>query len=103
MLDETLVRGEITWVTDPDMLLSGEDPASDDVREAIHWMQVYGELIAMTSALLERSEPTVRSMQLDAATEAGGTQKVLRAQRQQYQARYDFWRDRASALSAHHG
>jgi hypothetical protein len=103
MLDDTLVRSEITWVTDPDMLLADEDPTSGDVRDAIHWIQVYGELIGMTSALLERAEPTVRSMQQDAATEAGGTQKILRAQRQQYEARYDFWRDRASALSAHHG
>ena len=99
MLDEAAVRSEITWVTDPEMLLPGEDPASGEIRDAIHWIQIYGELIGMTSALLERSEPTVRGMHEDAANEAGGTQKVLRAQRQQYQARYDFWRDRATALS----
>lgn len=103
MLDDTLLRSEITWDTDPDLLLPGEDPASGEVRDAIHWIQVYGELIGMTSALLERSEPTVRGMHQDAASEAGGTQRVLRAQRQQYQARYDFWRDRATALSSHQG
>jgi neutral trehalase len=101
VLDDTAVRSEITWVTDPAMLLPGEDPASGEIRDAIHWIQIYGELIGMTSALLERSEPTVRGMHEEAAQEAGGTQKVLRAQRQQYQARYDFWRDRATALSAH--
>ena len=101
MLDEAAVRSEITWVTDPEMLLPGEDPASGEIRDAIHWIQVYGELIGMTSALLERSEPTVRGMQEAAAIEAGGTQTVLRAQRQQYQLRYDFWRDRATALSSH--
>ena len=100
MLDDTAVRGEITWVTDPEMLLPGEDPASGEIRDAIHWIQIYNELIGMTSALLERSEPTVRGMHEVAAQEAGGTQKVLRAQRQQYQARYDFWQDRATALSS---
>src|SRR5579872_6058431 len=101
VLDEAAVHNEITWVTDPEMLLPGEDPASGDVRDAIRWIQIYGELIGMTSALLERSEPTIRNMRDEAAHEAAGTQKVLRAQRQQYQARYDYWRDRASALSAH--
>ena len=103
MLDDMLLPSEITWVTDPEMLLPGEDPASSEIRDALHWSNVYGDLIGMTSALLERSEPTVRDMHQDAATEAGGTQRVLRAQRQQYQARYDFWRDRATALSSHHG
>ena len=103
MLDDTLLRSEITWVTDPESLLPGEDPTSFEVRDAVHWVQVYGELIGMTSALLERSEPTVRGMHQDAAFEAGGTQKVLRAQRLQYQARYEFWRDRATALSPHSG
>ncbi len=73
MLDDTLMRSEITWVTDPESLLPGEDPTSVEVRDAVHWVQVYGELIGMTSALLERSEPTVRGMHSDAATEAGGT------------------------------
>ena len=103
MLDDTLTRSEITWVTDPESLLPGEDPTSVEVRDAVHWVQVYGELIGMTSALLERSEPTVRGMQQEAATEAGGTQKVLRAQRLQYQARYEFWRERATALTPHSG
>jgi neutral trehalase len=100
VLDEAIAHTEVTWVTDPEMLLPGEDPASGEIRDAIHWIQVYGELIGMTSAMLERSEPTVRGMQEDAAHEAGGTQRVLRAQRQHYQARYDFWRDRATALNA---
>ncbi|MGA7987708.1 MAG: hypothetical protein WCB51_04840 [Candidatus Dormiibacterota bacterium] len=103
MLDEAMVRSEITWVTDPEMLLPGEDPASAEIRDAVHWIQVYGDLIGMTSAMLERSEPSVRGMHEDAAQEAGGTQRVLRAQRQQYQARYEFWRDRATALSAPRG
>ena len=103
MLNDTLLRSEITWVTDPESLLPGEDPTSVEIRDAVHWVQVYGELIGMTSALLERSEPTVRGMHQDAAAEAGGTQQVLRAQRLQYQARYDFWRDRATALSPHPG
>jgi ketosteroid isomerase-like protein len=103
VLDEVLAHGEVTWVTDPELLLPGEDPASEEIRDAIHWVQVYGELIGMTSALLERSEPTVRGMHEDAAHEAGGTQRVLRAQRQHYEARYDFWRERASALSSTKG
>jgi neutral trehalase len=100
VLDEPLAQSEITWVTDPEMLLPGEDPTSGEIRDAVHWIQIYGELIGMTSAMLERSEPTVRGMHEDAGAEAGGTQRVLRAQRQRYQARYDFWRDRATALSS---
>jgi hypothetical protein len=103
VLDEAPVRSEITWVSDPDLLLPGENPESADIHDAIHWSKVYGELIGMTSALLERSEPTVRDMHRDAAHEAGGTQRVLRAQREHYEARYDFWRDRATALNSLNG
>lgn len=104
VLDGALVgRNEITWVTDATMLLPGEDPGSGEVRDAIHWIQIYGELIGMTSSLLERAEPTVRGMHKEAAYEAGETQRLLRAQRQQYQARYAFWRDRATALTPHSG
>jgi hypothetical protein len=39
-------------------------------------------------------------MNPEAAREGAATQQVLRAQREQYMARYDFWRDRASALSS---
>lgn len=99
MLDEALIRSEIKWVTDPEMLLPGENPASGGIRDAIHWIQIYGELIGMTSALLERAEPTVRGMHQEAANEAGETQRLLRAQRHQYEARYDFWQDRATALT----
>ena len=100
MLDEVLVgRSEITWVTDAELLLPGEDPASGEIRDAIHWIQIYGELIGMTSALLERAEPTVRGMHQVAANEAGETQRLLRAQRRQYEARYDFWRDRATTVT----
>jgi hypothetical protein len=100
LLDEAPVRGEITWVTDSDLLLPGEDPTSTEVRDAIHWTQVYRELIGMTAALLERSDSTLRTMTAAAAREGATTQQVLRAQREQYLARYDYWRDRASDLSA---
>lgn len=100
VLDEGLIhRSEITWVTDPELLLPGEDAASGEIRDAIHWIQIYGELIGMTSSLLERAEPTVRGMHHEAANEARETQRLLRAQRQQYETRYDFWRDRAAALT----
>jgi hypothetical protein len=54
----------------------------------------------MTAALLERSDSTLRTMTAAAAREGATTQQVLRAQREQYLARYDYWRDRASDLSA---
>jgi hypothetical protein len=104
VLDEMLVQpSEITWVTDPAPLLPGENPGSFQIRDAIHWIQMYGELIGMTSSLLERAEPTVRGMHHQAAAEAGETQRLLRAQRSQYEARYEFWQDRASTLTRHSG
>jgi hypothetical protein len=99
VLDETSPYGEITWVTDPAMLLPGEDSASMEVRDAVHWSQVYRELIGITGALLERSESSVRGMTAEATEEAGETRRVLRAQRAQYLARYEFWRERVAALS----
>jgi hypothetical protein len=103
VLDEATTRHEMTWVTDPAMLLAGEDPNSTDIRDAIHWVRVYRELIDMTGALLERSESTSRGMHHDTVHEAGGTQRLLRAQREQYLARYAFWRDRAASLRPHGG
>jgi hypothetical protein len=101
VLDEAPAHSEITWVTDGDLLLPGEDPASHEIGDAVHWTQVYRELIGMTASLLERSDSTLRSMSPAAAREGAATQQVLRAQREQYLARYDFWRDRASVLSSH--
>jgi alkylhydroperoxidase/carboxymuconolactone decarboxylase family protein YurZ len=100
VLDEASVRTEITWVTDSDLLLPGEDPTTTDVRDAVQWTQVYRELIGMTAALLERSDSTLRAMTAAAAREGATTQQVLRAQREQYLARYDFWHDRAMSLQA---
>jgi hypothetical protein len=81
------------------MLLPGEDSASMEARDAVHWTQVYRELIGITGALLERSESSVRGMTEEAAAEARGTRRVLRAQRAQYLARYEFWRGRVAVLS----
>jgi hypothetical protein len=100
VLQEPAIRRELTWITDSELGLPGEDPSSTEVRVAVHWTQVYRELLEMTSALLERSESTLRAMNDDAAREGADTQRVLRAQREQYLARYDFWRDRAGSLSA---
>jgi len=101
VFDDMPPRREMTWLTDPAMLLAGEDPASREVRDAVHWIRVFRELIDMTSALLERSESAARVMHHDAVTEVRGTQRLLREQRAQYLARYDFWQGRAAALSRH--
>lgn len=100
MLQEPAIRRELTWITDLELGLPGEDPSTTEVRVAVHWTQVYRELLEMTSALLERSELTMRAMNDDAAREGADTQRVLRAQREQYLARYDYWHDRAGSLSA---
>jgi hypothetical protein len=84
----------VTWITDPALLLPGEDPTSTVIRDAVHWCQVYRELIEMTGALLERSDSAINRI------EARRTQSVLRAQRDQYSARYEFWRDRVGSLQA---
>jgi hypothetical protein len=101
VLDEATTYQGMTWVTDPAMLLAGEDPDSRDVRDAIRWIRVFRELIEMTGALLERAESAARGVHPDTINEANGTQRLLRAQRAQYLARYDFWRDRAAALHGH--
>jgi|HubBroStandDraft_3_1064219.scaffolds.fasta_scaffold1616825_1 hypothetical protein len=90
----------VTWITDPALLLPGEDPTSTVIRDAVHWCQVYRELIEMTGALLERSDSAINRMKDGAALEARRTQSVLRAQRDQYSARYEFWRDRVGSLQA---
>ncbi len=100
MVQDPALRRELTWITDSELGLPGEDPSSTEVRVAVHWTQVYRELLELTSALLERSESTLRSMNDDAVREGAETQRMLRAQREQYLARYDFWRDRAGSLSA---
>lgn len=100
MLQEPALRRELTWITDSEMGLPGEDPSSTEVRVAVHWTQVYRELLEMTSALLERSESMLRAMNDDAALAGAETQRDLRAQREQYLFRYDFWRSRAGSLSA---
>ncbi|MFI5287986.1 MAG: hypothetical protein ACHQ4F_16975, partial [Candidatus Dormibacteria bacterium] len=59
--------------------------------DAVRWVRVYRDLIELTTVLLERTESALKQMAGDAIREATVDQRLLRAQRERYLARHDFW------------
>lgn len=91
---------ELARITDPDELLAGEDPGSVFIVDAVHWIRVYGELLALKDALLERADEMTRGMSDDAMKDAAIDQRFLRAQADRYRLRREYWATRAAELNS---
>jgi hypothetical protein len=93
-------KGAAEKAMDGDRLLPGEDPASQYLDDALHWLSVYTELLqakaAMQEALNERLSQTTEAV---AREEIGGTDVViLEREMRRFQDRIDFWRGRIKEL-----
>lgn len=81
-----------------DGLLPGEDPTTSRLVEAVHWVTVYSELLAIKLALLERIEKMLQGMTDDAIRQADLDRDLLAAQTNECQHRLEFWSRRVREM-----
>ena len=85
---------------DADLRLDGEDPATDLVEDAVHWVKVYSELLAFKEHLLELSASDIGAMsELDARFDAATDEVLLEHQAARYRRRLAEWKQRLGALT----
>lgn len=73
-------------------MLPGEDPQSAYIEDSELWVEIYGELIQVTSGLLERLDGSTST---DADVEVG----LLMEQRERFHRRLAFWQSRLRELT----
>lgn len=91
---------ELRHVVDQGSLLAGEVPQSTYRDDAMHWVQVYGELLSVKLALIEQMERLVSGVtHEEGIQEAAVDARVLRAQADRYRLRLAYWTQRSRQLA----
>jgi hypothetical protein len=86
---------------DSSRLLPGEDPKAGHPDDAFHWAQVYRELCEFKNRAMDRIAIDAVSLGDVARQEVESTDLVvLKAERDRFQRRAEFWRDRYRELAA---
>jgi hypothetical protein len=85
---------------DDSRLLPGEDPKTGHPDDALHWAQVYRELTEFKNRAMDRIVIDAVGLGDVARQEIESTDLVvLRAERDRFQRRAEFWRDRYRTLA----
>jgi hypothetical protein len=84
---------EAAWEgADLERPMAGEDPNSQSLETAKHWIAVYSHLVELEQELLDVLAKTIPNMPGDARKEAEETNlPVLAAQIERFRHRLDFW------------
>jgi hypothetical protein len=99
--DHREARDAALDAVEPERLLEGEDEHTAYVDDAVHWTEVYAELLDFKRSLLAVAEDELRSMNHDAESEVKETDlKVLIAEAARFERRLGFWQERADELKA---
>ena len=86
---------------DEGRLLPGENPGAAHPDDALHWAQVYRELCEFKNRAIDRLVVDAVGLGDEARQEIESTDLlVLRAERDRFQRRADFWRDRYRSISS---
>ncbi|MDQ6709813.1 MAG: hypothetical protein M3Z11_04580 [Candidatus Dormibacteraeota bacterium] len=94
--DEVLVRKAVA----ESRLMSGENPASLEPGDVLHWLNVYGELVAFKSKILAEMRSTLPRLTEDAASEVAQVDVALvERQKERYEARLGHWEQRAQEIA----
>ena len=84
---------------EPDRLLPGEDERTPHMDDALHWMKVYSELLDFKRRLLLVTDERLVTMGDAARAEVEETDlKVIQAEADRLERRFDFWTARAAAI-----
>jgi hypothetical protein len=91
---------EAAWEgADLERPLSGEDPESDSLAEARHWVTVYSHLVNLEQQLFDLLAKLIPSMPREAQREAEETNlPVLASQVERFRHRLDYWVRREQEL-----
>lgn len=85
---------------DQSRLLPGENPAARHPEDALHWAEVYRELIEFKNRAIDRIVIDAVGLGDLARQEVESTDLVvLKAERDRFQGRADYWRDRYRKLA----
>lgn len=85
--------------TDPERLMDGENPESEEPEDARHWLGVYQELYAFKSDVLAKLRTRRGEMTSGAAhDEVAADEKLLEMELDRFQRRAEFWRRRLQEL-----
>lgn len=83
-----------------DRLLEGEDPQTKYHEDAVHWVQVYTELLSVKRDLLGKTEEALPNLEPEARREIASTDLVvLDSEMKRFSRRLTFWRERCDQLS----
>lgn len=86
---------------EPGRLLEGEDEHTEYVDDAVHWTEVYAELLDFKQSLLDLAERRVAELDDAAESEVRDTDlKVLAAEADRFRRRLAFWQRRVEELEA---
>jgi len=84
-------------LSDADRLLPGEGAGAASSAQVIHWVRVYGELLAVKDTVLPELAQMAASASPSAQEEIGLDLALLRKERDRLQRRFDHWRAEAEA------
>jgi hypothetical protein len=101
--EETKIERVAEKAIDPDRLLEGENPSTTHLEDAVHWIQVYEDLLAFKRRLLQSAGEVAPEMEEMAREEVGKTDlTILVAEAARVERRLRFWRERADKLREQH-
>ncbi|MFN2464108.1 MAG: hypothetical protein ABR573_09440 [Candidatus Dormibacteria bacterium] len=87
------------WAADPSRLMGGEDPQTLRLSDAIHWMEVYEELVTVKDELIATALSRLADLDPEASAEIRGSDMVLlKAERERFIRRLAFWKERHREL-----
>ena len=97
--EETKIEKVADKAMDPDRLLEGENPSTTHLEDAVHWIQVYEDLLTFKRRLLQSAGEVAPEMDKSAREEVGKTDlTILVAEAARLERRLRFWRERADEL-----
>ena len=83
-----------------DRLLEGENPKTSFVDDAVHWINVYSELLEYKGDILERTLAEQSTADPAAGRELAKTdQAFIEEEAARFQRRLEFWRQRYKELA----
>src|SRR5262245_37502739 len=89
-------------LVDPDHRLPGEEESEESplVEDAVHWQQVYEELLAFKRTLVRTADVHMEDAPEPVVSEVASDQVVLLSELRRLERRHQFWRDRVRELQA---
>lgn len=98
-MTEERVEQAAEEAVDDDRLLEGENPSTQYLDDATHWMTVYGELLGVKRDLLAVIERRLTNLQEATRKEVARTDLVvLDAEMRRFAERHSYWARRCEEL-----